>query len=111
MSPEEQNNPEEFEDLNEIKNLWPKGFTDGGYIGKLHSWNGTVPGPYGKEVSAVLKAGTEGVYQSGYIKSLQNQGNVTYNISHTINAAPGHNEEKLADLVSRKTIEIGRAHV
>ena len=37
---------------------------------------------------------------------MQNQGNVTYNISHTINAAPGHNEEKLADLVSRKTIDI-----
>ena len=44
---------------------------EGGYIGKLHSWNGQVPGPYGKEVGALLKAGTEGVYQNDYIKSLQ----------------------------------------
>jgi hypothetical protein len=40
--------------------------------GKLHGWNGPVPGPYNQEVSAILKAGTEGVYQQSYINSLKN---------------------------------------
>ena len=39
----------------------------------FHNWNGTVPGPYGKEVNAILKAGTEGVYQNDYIASLKQQ--------------------------------------
>ena len=46
----------------QMKNLWPK----------FHDWNGTVPGPYGQEVGAILKAGTEGVYQSSYINALKN---------------------------------------
>jgi TP901 family phage tail tape measure protein len=50
-------------------------FNDGGYfnqVRKFHDWNGMVPGPYGQEVGAVLKAGTEGVYQSSYINALRN---------------------------------------
>ena len=46
----------------QTKNLWPR----------FHDRNGVVPGPYGEEVGAILKAGTEGVYQEAYIKSLQN---------------------------------------
>jgi hypothetical protein len=45
-----------------LKDFWPR----------FHDWNGTVPGPYGQEVGAILKAGTEGVYQSSYINSLRN---------------------------------------
>ena len=83
------------------------GLAKGGYIGKMHSWNGTVPGPYGKEVNAVLKAGTEGVYQNDYIRSLQNQsiGN-TYTIAPVIHAAPGMDEtmiSKIHDIISADT--------
>ena len=70
----------------------------GGYIGKLHSWNGQVPGPYGSEVSAVLKAGTEGVYQTDYInglKSSANAGNTIY-LTNNITAAQGMDTEILA---------------
>jgi hypothetical protein len=45
-----------------LKDFWPR----------FHDWNGAVPGPYGQEVGAILKAGTEGVYQSSYINSLRN---------------------------------------
>ena len=47
----------------------------GGYAGeirKFHDWNGAVPGGYGQEVGAILRAGTEGVYDTDYINSLRN---------------------------------------
>jgi hypothetical protein len=47
----------------------------GGYLKQLrkfHDWNGTVPGAYGQEVGAILRAGTEGVYDTDYVNALRN---------------------------------------
>ena len=78
-------------------------------IPKFHTLNGPVPGPYGKEVSAILKAGTEGVYQEPYIKSLKNNQNGTmgnvFNFSNTVNAAEGQDANQIADVVLRKFIK------
>jgi hypothetical protein len=61
--------------LTKIKNLWPSGFANGGYLGKIrkfHDWNGAVPGNYGQEVGAILQAGREGVYDTDYVNALRN---------------------------------------
>ena len=81
------------------------GFADGGYIGKLHTWNGPVPGPYGKEVAATLKAGTEGVYQTQYINSLQKDsamaGDSVYNINVNV-TSPGASADQIATAIEAK---------
>ena len=77
---------------------------------KFHNLNGPVPGPYGQEVSAILKAGTEGVYQEPYINSLKNNQNGTmgnvFNFSSTVNAAEGQDANQIADAVLKKFITI-----
>ena len=81
---------------------------EGGYIGKLHNWNGQVPGPYGKEVNATLKAGTEGVYQQKYINTLKNgtmEGNKIYHIAPVINAAPGMDENAVATMAANRVFD------
>ncbi len=84
-----------------------KKLASGGYVNspKFHNWNGTVPGPYNQEISATLKAGTEGVYQNNYISSLKEkaQGNTYINQPKIeVHAAPGMDEAMLADLVLKK---------
>jgi len=78
-------------------------------VPKLHNLNGPVPGPYGKEVSAILKAGTEGVYQEPYINSLKNNQNNTtggvFNFSSIVNAAEGQDANQIADAVLRKVAQ------
>lgn len=73
---------------------------------KFHNLNGPVPGPYGKEVSAILKAGAEGVYQEPYIESLKNNQNATmgntYNFAPVINAAPGMDVKELGDIIIKR---------
>ena len=87
------------------------GFNQGGAVSmpKYHNLNGPVPGPYGKEVSAILKAGTEGVYQEPYIQALKNNQNGTmgnvFNFSNTVNAAEGQDANQIADVVLRKFIK------
>jgi len=54
--------------------LIPK-MAKGGYAGqirKFHDWNGPIPGAYGSEVSAILQAGREGVYDTDYVNALRN---------------------------------------
>ena len=88
------------------KNIHTQSLAEGGYIGKLHSWNGEVPGPYGKEVNATLRAGTEGVYQKDYINSLQkdatstSNSNTVYNVTMTVSGV--QDPQKAADLVIQK---------
>jgi hypothetical protein len=75
--------------LTKIKNLWPSGFANGGYLGKIrkfHDWNGAVPGNYGQEVGAILQAGREGVYDTDYVNALRNGTmSTSTNNSKTIN--------------------------
>jgi hypothetical protein len=77
-------------------------------VPKLHSWNGPVPGNYGQELPAVLKSGTEGVYQEGYINNLKqaassttNSGSTVYNIDMTVNGA-GNDPKQVAEMVMKK---------
>ena len=77
---------------------------------KFHDWNGTVPGPYGQELNAVLKSGTEGVYQNQYIAGLKNaaagnsstsNANTVYNIDMTVNGGSA-NANEIANQVMAK---------
>jgi hypothetical protein len=75
---------------------------------KLHSWNGPVPGSFGQELPAMLKSGTEGVYQEGYINNLKqaassttNSGSTVYNIDMTVNGA-GNDPKQVAEIVMKK---------
>ncbi len=77
-------------------------------VPKLHSWNGPVPGKYGQELPAVLKSGTEGVYQEGYMNDLKraassttNSGSTVYNIDMTVNGA-GNDPKQVAEMVMKK---------
>jgi TP901 family phage tail tape measure protein len=77
-------------------------------IPKFHNWNGPVPGTYGQELPAVLRSGTEGVYQEGYINNLKqaassttNSGSTVYNIDMTVNGA-GSDPKQVAELVMKK---------
>jgi hypothetical protein len=97
-----------------------KGFFDtsaatGGYLTKgmlklpkFHDWNGPVPGTYGQELPAVLKSGTEGVYQEGYINDLKNAASNTtnsassvYNVNMSI-SSPSANPKEVATEVMRQ---------
>jgi hypothetical protein len=73
-------------------------------------YNGVVPGPYGQELSAVLKSGTEGVYQNEYIAGLKNaasgntstsNANTVYNIDMTVNGGTA-NANDIANQVMKK---------
>ena len=87
-------------------------FKDGGManIPKFHNWNGVVPGQYGQELNAVLKSGTEGVYQNEYIAGLKNaasgnsstsNANTVYNIDMTVNGGNA-NANDIANQVMKK---------
>jgi TP901 family phage tail tape measure protein len=94
----------------------PRGAT-GGFIDygrltvpKFHSWNGPIPGPYGQELSAVLKSGTEGVYQEDYMNRLRrdadvntstSNSNTVYNIDMVVNGG-GANANEIANQVMMK---------
>ena len=93
-----------------MKNSGP-GFANGGLVTlpKFHDWNGPVPGSYGQELPAILKSGTEGVYQNSYISKLKNDGinsnssnsNTVYNIDMTINGGNA-NANDIAEQVMKK---------
>ncbi len=94
----------------------PKNIHTSEYVGKLHSWNGAVPGPYGKEVGAILKSGTEGVYQESYIKSLQNGtmasgAPTTINMTNTYNIPQGLSKQEvgqyIVDLQKKELSKLG----
>jgi TP901 family phage tail tape measure protein len=77
-------------------------------VPKFHNWNGPVPGTYGQELPAMLRSGTEGVYQEGYINNLKqaasgttNSGSTVYNIDMTVNGA-GSDPKQVAELVMKK---------
>jgi len=83
-------------------------FAGGGYIQKFHSLRGEVPGPYGTEVAGVLRAKTESVYPTDYVKSLQNatmSGGNTFVVNNDIKAAEGMDVNQLADVATRRTIQ------
>jgi len=82
----------EFKDLLEYAKV--ANLSTGGMVPKFHSWNGPIPGPYGQELSAVLKSGTEGVYQEDYMNRLRrdadinsstSNSNTVYNIDMVVN--------------------------
>jgi TP901 family phage tail tape measure protein len=82
----------------------------GGMVPKFHNWNGVVPGQYGQELNAVLKSGTEGVYQNEYIAGLKNaasgnsstsNANTVYNIDMTVNGGSA-NANDIANQVMKK---------
>ncbi len=86
----------------ELGQLLPK-MANGGYIGKLHTWNGPVPGPYGSEVAATLKAGTEGVYQTRYINSLQKESGSDCNYYINVSVTnPGATPDQIANAIEAK---------
>jgi TP901 family phage tail tape measure protein len=75
---------------------------------KFHDWNGPVPGTYGQELPAVLKSGTEGIYQEGYINDLKqaasnttNSSSSVYNVSMNINGADS-DPKQIAEEVMKK---------
>jgi hypothetical protein len=75
---------------------------------KFHDWNGPVPGSYGQELPAVLKSGTEGIYQEGYINDLKqaasnttNSSSSVYNVSMNINGADS-DPKQIAEEVMKK---------
>ena len=88
-------------------------FANGGYVNptysanmsmpRYHNLNGRVPGPYGQEVTAILQAGKEGVYQEPYINQLKNDtmGNIT--INNNINGYDG-DMHQLSRMVTQQTI-------
>lgn len=88
-------------------------FAGGGYVNptysanmsmpRYHNLNGRVPGPYGQEVTAILQAGKEGVYQEPYINQLKNDtmGNIT--INNNINGYDG-DMHQLSRMVTQQTI-------
>jgi TP901 family phage tail tape measure protein len=89
-----------------------EGFKNGGMVNipKFHNWNGVVPGQYGQELNAVLKSGTEGVYQNEYIAGLKNaasgntstsNANTVYNIDMTVNGGTA-NANDIANQVMKK---------
>jgi len=62
--------------------LW---FANGGKVNvpKFHNWNGPLPGPYGQEFGALVKSGTEGVYQEDYMNRLRRDANVNSSTSNS----------------------------
>jgi hypothetical protein len=77
-------------------------------VPKFHDWNGPVPGTYGQELPAILKSGTEGVYQEGYINDLKNAASNTtnsassvYNVSMSI-SSPSADPKEVATEVMRR---------
>jgi len=77
-------------------------------VPKFHNWNGPVPGTYGQELPAMLRSGTEGVYQEGYINDLKqaasstmNSASSVYNVTMTINGGNSSPAE-IADQVMKK---------
>ena len=104
----------EVEFIKTLSKPLPKipGMFNGGQVSvpKFHSWNGPIPGPYGQELSAVLKSGTEGVYQEDYMSRLRrdadintstSNSNAVYNIDMTINGG-GANANEIANQVMAK---------
>jgi hypothetical protein len=88
------------------------GMFNGGQVSvpKFHDWNGVVPGPYGQELNAVLKSGTEGVYQNSYIAGLKKEAfgnsstsnsNAVYNNNIVINGTDLNKKELADELMSR----------
>jgi hypothetical protein len=87
-----------------------KGYAMGGLINlpKFHDWNGPVPGSYGQELPAMLKSGTEGIYQEGYMNDLKqaasnttNSSSSVYNVSMNINGADS-DPKQIAEEVMKK---------
>jgi TP901 family phage tail tape measure protein len=87
-----------------------QGFAMGGLakLPKFHDWNGPVPGTYGQELPAMLKSGTEGIYQEGYINDLKqaasnttNSASSVYNVSMNINGADS-DPKQIAEEVMKK---------
>jgi TP901 family phage tail tape measure protein len=84
-------------------------FANGGMVNmpKFHDWNGPVPGTYGQDLPAILKSGTEGIYQEKYINDLKqaasnaNSGSTVYNIDMTVNGA-GSDPAQVAEMVMKK---------
>jgi hypothetical protein len=85
-------------------------YKKGGLINlpKFHDWNGPVPGSYGQELPAMLKSGTEGIYQEGYINDLKqaasnttNSSSSVYNVSMNINGADS-DPKQIAEEVMKK---------
>jgi TP901 family phage tail tape measure protein len=79
-------------------------------VPKFHSWNGPIPGPYGQELSAVLKSGTEGVYQEDYMNRLRrdatmntstSNSNSVYNNNIVINGTDLNKKELADEVMSR----------
>jgi len=77
-------------------------------VPKFHNWNGPVPGTYGQELPAMLRSGTEGVYQEGYINDLKqaasstmNSASSVYNVTMTINGGNSSPAE-IADQVMKR---------
>jgi TP901 family phage tail tape measure protein len=77
-------------------------------VPKFHDWNGPVPGTYGQELPAILKSGTEGVYQEGYINDLKNAASNTtnsassvYNVNMSI-SSPSADPKEVATEVMRR---------
>ena len=77
---------------------------------KFHSWNGPIPGPYGQELNAVLKSGTEGVYQEDYMNRLRrdatmntstSNSNSVYNNNIVINGTDLNKKELADEVMSR----------
>ena len=96
-----------FGNLFDFKMYSMGGEAVGGYIQKFHTLRGAVPGPYGQEVGAVLRAKTESVYPTDYINSLKNDtmGGNTYILKNEINAAEGMDINQLADVVTKRTVD------
>jgi TP901 family phage tail tape measure protein len=90
-----------------------KGFAMGGLVNlpKFHDWNGPVPGTYGQELPAMLKSGTEGIYQEGYINDLQqaaanttNSANSVYNVSMTIDGGNSSPKEIAQEVMKQMQV-------
>jgi len=106
-------NQPQFKELLKIFNKSIKGkqgFAMGGLakLPKFHEWNGPVPGTYGQELPAMLKSGTEGIYQEGYINDLKqaasnttNSASSVYNVSMNINGADS-DPKQIAEEVMKK---------
>jgi hypothetical protein len=90
-----------------------KGFAMGGLVNlpKFHDWNGPVPGTYGQELPAMLKSGTEGIYQEGYMNDLKqaasnttNSANSVYNVSMTIDGGNSSPKEIAQEVMKQMQV-------
>ena len=76
-------------------------------VPKFHNWNGPVPGSFGQELPAILKSGTEGVYQEGYINDLKQAASSTTNsdstvVNVTLNVNGAGDPKKVAEMVMKQ---------